>query len=123
MAEKKLVFVLSKGLNYPDIARTTLMLATLSANLGIKTTVFCFQDGVEIMVKGALDKEEVKPGVPTIRQRLNEAIEAGVKIYVCSQTLVVRKIKEEDIIDEVEVAGAATFIYLALEADKVICIG
>ncbi|WP_290899571.1 DsrE family protein [Ferroglobus sp.] len=123
MAEKKLVFVLSKGLNYPDIARTTLMLAALSANLGIKTTVFCFQDGVEIMVKGALDKEEVKPGVPTIRQRLNEAIEAGVKIYVCSQTLVVRKIKEEDIIDEVEVAGAATFIYLALEADKVICIG
>ena len=123
MAEKKLVFVLSKGLNYPDIARTTLMLAALSANLGIKTTVFCFQDGVEIMVKGALDNEEVKPGVPTIRQRLNEAIEAGVKIYVCSQTLVVRKIKEEDIIDEVEVAGAATFIYLALEADKVICIG
>lgn len=123
MAEKKLVFVLSKGLNYPDIARTTLMLAALSANLGIKTTVFCFQDGVEIMVKGALDKEDVKPGVPTIRQRLNEAIEAGVKIYVCSQTLVVRKIKEEDIIDEVEVAGAATFIYLALEADKVICIG
>lgn len=94
MAEKKLVFVLSKGLNYPDIARTTLMLAALSANLGIKTTVFCFQDGVEIMVKGALDKEEVKPGVPTIRQRLNEAIEAGVKIYVCSQTLVVRKIKK-----------------------------
>ncbi|WP_048086582.1 DsrE family protein [Ferroglobus placidus] len=123
MAEKKLVFVLSKGLNYPDIARTTLMLAALSANLGIKTTVFCFQDGVEIMVKGALDKEEVKPGVPTIRQRLNEAIEAGVKIYVCSQTLVVRKIKEEDIIDEAEVAGAATFIYLALEADKVICVG
>ncbi len=123
MEEERLVFVLSKGLNYPDIARTTLMLAALSANLGVKTTLFCFQDGVEIMVKGALDSEEEIPGVPTVRQRLNEAIEAGVEILVCSQTLVVRKIKEEDLIEPVRAAGAATLIFLAKEAKNVICIG
>ncbi len=123
MEDERLVFVLSKGLNYPDIARTTLMLAALSANLGVKTTLFCFQDGVEIMVKGALDSEEEIPGVPTVRQRLNEAIEAGVEILVCSQTLVVRKIKEEDLIEPVRAAGAATLIFLAKEAKNVICIG
>ncbi len=123
MSEDRLVFVLSKGLNYPDIARTTLMLASLSANLGVKTTLFCFQDGVEIMVRGALDSEKTEPGVPTVRQRLNEAIEAGVEILVCSQTLVVRNIKEEDLIEPVKAAGAATLIFLAREAKNVICIG
>ena len=121
--EEKLVIVLSKGLNYPDIARTTLMVAALSANMGIKTTLFCFQDGVEIMVKGALDNEVEEPGVPTVRQRLKEAIDAGVEILVCSQTLVVRNIKEEDLIEEAKVAGAATLVYLALDARNVICIG
>jgi len=121
--EEKLVIVLSKGLNYPDIARTTLMVAALSANMGIKTTLFCFQDGVEIMVKGALDNEVEEPGVPTVRQRLKEAIEAGVEILVCSQTLVVRNIKEEDLIEQAKVAGAATLVYLALDAKNVICIG
>ncbi len=121
--EEKLVIVLSKGLNYPDIARTTLMVAALSANMGIKTTLFCFQDGVEIMVKGALDNEVEEPGVPTVRQRLKEAIDAGVEILVCSQTLVVRNIKEEDLIKEAKVAGAATLVYLALDARNVICIG
>ncbi len=123
MDEDRLVFVLSKGLNYPDIARTTLMLAALSANLGVRTTLFCFQDGVEIMVKGALDNEKVEPGVPTVRQRLNEAIDAGVEILVCSQTLVVRKINEGDLIDHARAAGAATLIFLAKEAKNVICIG
>jgi len=121
--EEKLVFVLSKGLNYPDIARTTLMVAALSASMDVKTILFCFQDGVEIMVKGALDNEVEVPGVPTVRQRLNEAIEAGVEIYVCSQTLVVRNIKEEDLIEHAKVAGAATLVHLALDAKNVICIG
>ncbi len=123
MEDERLVFVLSKGLNYPDIARTTLMLAALSAKLGIKTTLFCFQDGAEIMVRGALDNEEILPGVPTVRQRLNEAIEAGVEILVCSQTLVVRNIREEDLIEHAKPSGAATLIFLAKEAENVICIG
>lgn len=121
--EEKLVFVLSKGLNYPDIARTTLMVAALSASMGIRTILFCFQDGVEIMVKGALDNEKKEPGVPTVRQRLNEAIEAGVEIYVCSQTLVVRNIREEDLIQQAKVAGAGTLVHMAMDAKNVICIG
>jgi len=123
MEQERLVFVLSKGLNYPDIAKTTLMMASLSANLGFKTTVFCVQDGVDIMKKGELDKEEEKPGLPTIKQRLREALDAGVEILVCSQTMVNKKIKEEDLLEHVKPAGAATLIFLAKEAKNVICIG
>ncbi len=123
MEEEKLVFVLSKGLDYPDVAKTTFMMAALSASIGIKTTVFCVQNGVDILVKGALDKEKEEPGLPTIKQRLREAIEAGVEILACSQTMTNRKIKEEDLVHPAKPAGSATLIYLAMEAKNVICIG
>jgi predicted peroxiredoxin len=119
----QLVFVLTTGFNSPGVTRATLMFASISAAMDVETTLFCVQEGAEIMVKGALDKEETKLGVPMIKQRLEEAIEAGVEILVCEQTMKVKGIKEEDLIDEAKVSGAATLIDLALEAKNVISLG
>jgi len=117
------LFVLSKGFNEPGVVKTTFMLAAISAMMDMKTTVFCFQDAVEILVKGALDKEEKKEGIPTMKQRLREAIEAGVEILACSQALAIRNLKEEDLIEDVKVVGAGTFIFRAMDAKRIVCIG
>jgi predicted peroxiredoxin len=122
MAER-LVFVLTTGFNSPGITRATLMFSAISAAMDVETTLFCVQDGAEIMVRGALEREEVKQGVPTIKQRLEEAIEAGVEILVCEQTMRVKGIREEELIEEAKVSGAATLIDLALEARNVLCLG
>ncbi|WP_457555602.1 DsrE family protein [Candidatus Pyrohabitans sp.] len=122
MAER-LVFVLTTGLNSPGVTRATLMFSAISAAMDVETTLFCVQDGAEIMVRGALDREESKTGVPTIKQRLEEAIEAGVEILVCEQTIRVKGISEDELIEEAKVSGAATLIDLALEAKNVLCLG
>ena len=122
MAER-LVFVLTTGLNSPGVTRATLMFSAISAAMDIETTLFCVQDGAEIMVRGALDREESPPGTPTIKQRLEEAIEAGVEILVCEQTMRVKGISEDELIEEAKVSGAATLIDLALEARNVLCLG
>ncbi len=122
MAER-LVFVLTTGLNSPGVTRATLMFSAISAAMDVETTLFCVQDGAEIMVRGALDNEESTPGTPTIKQRLEEAIEAGVEILVCEQTMRVKGISEDELIEEAKVSGAATLIDLALEARNVLCLG
>ncbi len=119
----RLVFVLTTGLSSPGVTRATLMFSAISAAMDVETTLFCVQDGVEVMVRGALDGEEVSPGVPTIKQRLDEAIEAGVEILVCEQTMRVKGISEDELIPEAAVSGAATLIDLALEAENVLCLG
>ncbi len=120
---KKLVFLLKTGFNRPGITRGALMFSAISASMDVETVLYCVQEGADVMVKGAVDKEEVKPGIPTIKQRLQEAIDAGVDIQVCSATAKLKRITEDDLIEHARITGAATLIDLALESDNVICWG
>lgn len=121
--EKKLVFLLKTGFNAPGITRGALMFSAISASMDVETVLYCVQEGADIMIKGALEKEEVKPGVPTIKQRLQEAIDAGVDIQICSATAKLKGIEEKDLIEPARITGAATLIDLALDSDNVICWG
>jgi peroxiredoxin family protein len=54
--------------------------------------------------------------VATIQSLLQECIDLGVKLIACQMTLDVFGLKASDLIDGVEVGGAATFINFANEA-------
>lgn len=116
-AEDLFIVVSTAGFDSPDRVKSALMFATLAATAEYKTILFCIQSMVDIMVKGAIGKNEVpKPGLPTIAQRLEEAIEMGVEIQCCSQTLANKKLKEEDFIPGVKIAGAMNLITLVTGA-------
>jgi len=112
-----MLFFLTHGLNAPQLARACFMFATISATMGIDTTVYCIMEGSEILVKGNEEKDVVEQGKPNLAQRMREAIEAGVKILVCDRTLRAKNIPHDRLIPEAKVVGAATLIDLALEAD------
>jgi peroxiredoxin family protein len=57
-----------------------------------------------------------KHNVAPIEQLLEECRELGVKLIACQMTMDVMGIKAEDLIDGVEVGGAATFINFANDA-------
>ncbi len=57
-----------------------------------------------------------KHQVAPIQDLLQECLDLGVKFIACQMTLDVMRIKTEDLIDGVEVGGAATFINTANEA-------
>ena len=57
-----------------------------------------------------------KHNVAPIGQLLQECVDLGVKLTACQMTMDVMGIKAEDLIEGVEVGGAATFINFANEA-------
>ena len=65
------------------------------------------------MMKGMFKKH----GVATIQQLLDMAKESGVKLIACQMTMDVMGIKQSDIIDGVEFAGAAAWLDVAADAD------
>jgi peroxiredoxin family protein len=54
--------------------------------------------------------------VATISELLEQCKELGVKFIACQMTMDVMGIKREDLLDEAEVGGAATFLNFAAEA-------
>ena len=65
------------------------------------------------MMKGWMSKVNV----PSITDLLDIAIETGVKLVACQMTMDVMGIKKDDLIEGVEVCGAAGFLEFAANAD------
>ncbi len=119
--KKRIVFLLKSGLNNPGLARAGLMFASISASMDVETILYCIQDGSDVLVKGVPEKERVEPGKPSIKQRLQDAIDAGVKFELCEATARLKGIKQEDLIPEARIVGAARLIDLTLDSDGVLC--
>jgi peroxiredoxin family protein len=64
------------------------------------------------MMKGMFSKHNVV----SIPDLLKQAIELGVKLIACQMTMEVMNIKREELIDEIELGGAAMFLGFAANA-------
>ena len=104
-------------------------------SVGMPVTLFFTFWGLDALKKGGLDSAKL-PGVmslgtgmmkgrikdakvPTLTELLQMSKEMdNLKIYACSTTMELMKVKEEDLIPEVDdIVGAAAFLDIALDAD------
>ena len=98
------------------------MFATLAASAEYRTILYCVQEAVDVMVRGAIEqREKPQPNVPTLRQRLDEAMEMGVEIQCCTQTMSNKNIPEKDLLPGVKPAGAMSLIHLTSQAAGSLC--
>jgi len=112
------VVVCSSGFEHPARVRSALMFATLAASSDYRAVLFCIQNAVDVMVKGAIGKHEIpEPGMPSLDQRLQEAIDMGVEIHCCTQVMANKKLLAEDLIPVARTAGAMTLIELTTTAE------
>ncbi len=119
---KLFIILCASGFENVPRMRSALMFATLAASANYRAILYCIQSAVDVMVKGAIDKhEKPQPGVPTLRQRLDEALEMGVEIQCCTQTMANIKITEEDLLPGVKPAGAMSLITLTSQAAGSLC--
>ena len=118
---KKLLILLTTGPDTPIQIRSALMFASIGAAMGCDTTLYCAANGADAMLKTTVEKDKAPTGRPTIKTRLEEATKAGVKVQVCEAAVVAKGIKQEDLVDQAEIAGAAVLIDLALDSDAVLC--
>ncbi len=116
------IVLCASGLETPARLRSALMFASLAAAADYRTILYCVQNAVDVMVNGVLERQEhTEPGVPTVAQRLREAVDMGVEIQCCTQTMANKKITPGDLMPGVTPAGAMSLIDLASHAKGSLC--
>jgi predicted peroxiredoxin len=116
------IVLCASGFENAARVRSALMFAALAASADYRTILYCIQNAVDIMVKDAVaTREKIEPGIPTIGQRLNEALDAGVEIQCCTQTMANKNIAPEDLMPGVTPAGAMSLIDLTSHAKGSLC--
>ncbi|MDO8691813.1 MAG: DsrE family protein [Dehalococcoidia bacterium] len=115
-AKKKILYVQTSGLSTPQRLYSPFVLAATAAAMDIEPIVYFLGEGITVVKKGAA--ENVKVGqFPTLRQVMDQALAAGVKLMVCEQSCQLLNLDRGDFVDEAQVVGAATLNDLALDAD------
>ncbi len=118
MAEKKksILYVQTSGVDTPKRLYSPLVLGMTAKAMDIDATVYFLGMGVTVVKKGMA--ETVKEGsFPTVKEIMDQAIAAGVKLLVCEQSTQLLNINRGDFIPEAKIVGAATLNDLVLDAD------
>jgi len=68
--------------------------------------------GATVMMKDMMKKK----GVATIPELRSLAIEAGVRMIACQMTMDLFEYKKEDMVEGIEIGGAATYIEVATQS-------
>jgi peroxiredoxin family protein len=73
--------------------------------------------GMDALATGMMKNLICKKGVASIPQLRDMAVEAGVRMIACQMTMDLFEIGRDELIDGIEVAGAATYIETATSCD------
>lgn len=71
--------------------------------------------GMTGMATGMMNNWMKKANVAKLSELLDMAVEGGVRLIACQMTMDVMGIKKEELIDSIEIGGAATFLAYASE--------
>jgi len=118
--KKKILYVQTSGVDTPERTYAPFILAATAEMMNIEATIYFVIKGVTIVKKGEAEKIKVG-GFPSLKEVMDQAIKAGVKLMVCEQSCQLLAIPRGDFVTETGIVGAATLNDLALEADAVIC--
>ncbi len=117
---KKLLYVQTSGVDTPERTYAPFILSATAAAMGVDAYIYFIIKGVTVVKKG--EAEKIKLGTfPSLRQVMDQAIKAGVKLVVCEQSCMLLDIAKGDFIPEAKVVGAATLNDMALDADGILC--
>ncbi len=119
-SRKKILYVQTSGTDSPERAYAPFILATTARTMDVDATVYFVIEGVTLVKKG--EAEKIKMGTfPSLREVMDQAIKAGVKLVVCEQSCGLLGIPRGAFAPEAQIVGAATLNDLALSADAVLC--
>ena len=118
MAEKKkhILYVQTSGVDTPKRLYSPFVLGMTAKAMDIDATIYFLGLGITVVKKGMA--ETIKEGdFPTLKEIMDQAIKAGVKLLICEQSTQLLQMERGDFIPEAKVVGAATLNDLVLDAD------
>jgi len=118
--KKRIVYVQTSGVDTPERTYAPFVLATTATMMGIDATIYFVIKGVTVVKKG--EAEKIKMGsFPMLKEVMDQAVNAGVKLLVCDQSTQLLGLKRGDFIEAAKIVGAATLNDIVLDADAVLC--
>jgi predicted peroxiredoxin len=105
----KLVIVITRGLD-DERSSVAWSVANGAIACGMELTVFLVSSGADWVRKGATDAARLNPLDPTIKEMVQNVIDAGSTIMVCPPCAKVRGYSEDDLIDDVIIAGSVSML-------------
>jgi hypothetical protein len=115
--KQTLLYVQTSGPDTPERLYSPFILAQTAKAMGLNATVYFLGKGVLVVKKG--EAEKVKVGsFPTLKQVMDDATKAGVKLMICGQSCMLFGLDPKGaFVPEGQVVGAATLNDVVLEAD------
>ncbi len=115
--KQKLLYVQTSGPDTPERLYSPFILAQTAKTMGLDATVYFLGKGVLVVKKG--EAEKVKVGsFPTLKQVMDDATKAGVKLMICGQSCALFGLDPKGaFVADGQVVGAATLNDVVLEAD------
>ena len=117
--KKKILYVQTSGIDTPERLYAPFILAMTAQAMDLEASIYFLIKGITVLKKGEAEKIKIS-NFPTLKEIMNQAMKAGVKIYACAQSCDLLNMPKGDLIAGVTVAGAATVNDLVLEADGVL---
>jgi len=116
---KKILYVQTSGIDTPERTYAPFILATTAVIMGMDATIYFLIRGVTVVKRGEAGK--IKLGnFPSLREVVDQAVNAGVKLEVCEQSCMLLGLERGDFVDAARIVGAATLNDRLLDADAVL---
>lgn len=118
---ESVLYVMTHGTESPERCATPFFLAASAAAMDVEAGIYFTMNGPRLLTKGV--PEQVGPkgeNGEKLRFFIDQALDCGVKLYVCQPSLDLNDLTQEDLIDGVEMIGGAAFNDMAMESDAVV---
>ncbi|MCX6655486.1 MAG: DsrE family protein [Candidatus Bathyarchaeota archaeon] len=116
---KKILYVQTSGVDTPERLYAPFILGATAAAMGIEATIYFVIKGITVVKKGEAEKIKIG-GFPNLKDVMDQAIKAGVKLMVCEQSCILFNLPRGSFISDAGIVGAATLNDLLLESDAVL---
>jgi hypothetical protein len=117
---KRVLVIQTHGVDTPRRTYSPLFYAMAAASMDMEVLVWFTMDGTSQLKKGEAEKVRLDPkSEVSLKTMLERTKEEGVKLYVCQQSMALFGMTEADLLEGVEIMGAATIIDLTLRSDVV----
>ncbi len=117
---KRILYVQTSGTDTPERLYAPFILGSTASAMGIEAIVYFMIKGVTVVKAGEAEKVKVG-GFPTLKEVMDQAVKAGVKLMVCEQSCMLFNLPRGSFVEGSSIVGAATLNDLVLEADAVLC--
>lgn len=117
--KKKILYVQTSGVDTPERTYAPFILASTAVAMGMDATIYFLIKGVTVVKQG--EAEKIKLGsFPTLKEVMDQAVKAGVKLEVCEQSCTLLGSERGAFEDAAQIVGAATLNDRLLDADTVL---